>query len=167
MEIDVKNYIKKLPLPDSFGAHDRLEFEDLVARPLSREDLEADLQGVNTSIDIIQKTRGGSWPSEELTKEFDFLDLAWHEREFRDANSFAYVVYDTQGDYVGCVYIYAMGVRTDLSGSTEQYDADVSWWVTRAKYDAGYYEKLYTAVQDWLRLFPFTKVYYSNKVIPS
>lgn len=154
-------------MPDGFSAPVRLEHEDLIARPLSRIDLQADLEGVNTSIDIIQKTRGGSWPTEKLTEEFDLLDLAWHEREFRDANSFAYVVYDTQGDYVGCVYIYAMGVRTDLSEGTSEYDADVSWWVTQAKYDAGYYEKLYMAVQAWLGLFPFVKVYYSNKVIPA
>lgn len=166
MNIELKDYIKKLPLPDGFTAPERLEFEDLVARPLGRVDLDADLEGVNSSIDIIQKTRGGSWPSEKLTKEFDFLDLAWHEREFRDANSFAYVVYNVQGDYVGCVYLYAMGVRTDLSETMDQYDADVSWWVTQAQYDAGYYEKLYAAVQAWLGLFPFAKVYYSNKVIP-
>lgn len=167
MEIEIKNYVKKLPIPDGFVAPHLLEFEDLVARPLGREDLDADLHGVNTSIEIIQKTRGGSWPTEELTKEFDLLDLAWHEREFRDANSFAYVVYDTNKEYVGCVYMYAMGVRTDLSEDTSEYDADVSWWVTQIKYDTGYYEKLYRAVHTWLELFPFTKVYYSNTVIPA
>ena len=166
MEVNLKQYIKKLALPEGFVAPSKLEFGDLIARPLTRQDLAADLAGVNTSIGTIQNTRGGSWPTEPLTEEFDFLDLAWHEREFRDSSSFAYVVYNTSDEYVGCFYLYPMDVRTELSSDMDRYDVDASWWVTAAMYEKGYYQKVYSALREWLQAFRFRDVYYSNKSIP-
>lgn len=166
--IDYTRFIQKFALPPGFTAPGELFYQDIVAKPLSRQDLEADLRGVNSSIDIIQKTRGGSWPSETLSEDFDFLDLAWHEREFRDANSFAYVVYTKDGNYIGCFYLYPMGVRTDLHEELLQYNVDASWWVTSEAYREGYYSKLYAALQQWLAdAFPFKNVYYSNREIPA
>jgi len=75
--------IKKLTLPEDYTPPVQLTYEDLIARPLTRSYLADDLAGVNSSIETIQKTRGGSWPTEELTEDFDLLDLAWHERELR------------------------------------------------------------------------------------
>lgn len=166
--IDYSNFIKKLNLPTGYKVPEKLTFEDLVAKPLTRTDLKADLEAVNSSIEIIQKTRGGSWPLEELSEEFDFLDLAWHEREFRENSSFAYVVYDNNGQYIGCFYLYPMGHRTELTDELLAYNVDASWWVTVTAYEGGYYEKLYRALQQWLaQFFPFEKVYYSNKEVPS
>ncbi len=145
----------------------KLEFEDLISRPLTREDLEEDLKAVNSSIEIIQKTRGGSWPSKELTEDADFLDLAWHEREFKDKNSLAYVVYDKNSRYIGCFYLYPIGVRTELNSETEIFDVDASWWVSSAVYEEGYYNKLFSALDYWLNnYFPFKNIYYSNKLMP-
>ena len=158
------DYIKKLKLPADFSAPTELTFEDIIARPLTREDLKADLAGVNSSVDIIRQTRGGSWPETQITEEFDLLDLAWHEREFRDRTSFAYVVYNTNKEYVGCFYLYPVGLRTPLSEETLDYDVDASWWVAQKAYDNGYYKKLQVALQSWLEeSFPFSNVYYSNK----
>ena len=156
--------IKKLSLPNDFTAPTELAYEDLVARPLKRSDLADDLEGVNSSIETIQKTRGGSWPTEELTEDFDLLDLAWHEREFRDQSSFAYVVYTSNGEYAGCFYLYPIGERTPYTDQTKDYDVDASWWVTTEMYEKGYYKKLQTALVEWLgNEFPFRAVYYSNK----
>lgn len=161
------NLVKKISLPVE-NAPLELVFEDLTARPLSRTDIAEDLAGVNSSIEIIQQTRGGSWPSEQLSEDFDLLDLAWHEREFRDGTSFAYVVYNTNGEYIGCFYLYGIGVRTELSQELLDADVDASWWVTSAAYDKGYYEKLYKALRSWLReSFRFSKVHYSNKQMPT
>jgi hypothetical protein len=166
--MDLHVMVKKLQLPEGFGAPKELKHDDLVARPLSRADLKADLDGVNSSIEIIQKTRGGSWPSEALSAEFDFLDLAWHEREFRESTSFAYVVTDIAGTYIGCFYLYPMGHRTELTDDTIKYDVDASWWVTQAAYESGLYERLYQALQFWLgKEFPFERVFYSNQLIPT
>jgi hypothetical protein len=158
------DYIKKLKLPADFSAPTELTFEDIIARPLTREDLKADLAGVNSSVDIIRQTRGGSWPETQITEEFDLLDLAWHEREFRDAESFAYVIYDKSQKYIGCFYLYPMGVRTTLTEELLDYDVDANWWVTAEAYDKGYYKKLQTALAGWLKdEFPFKNIYYSNK----
>lgn len=162
-----EDYVKKFKLPASFSAPKQLNFEDITATPLTRNDLKADMDAVNSSLETIRNTRGGSWPEEAVSEEFDFLDLAWHEREFRDAGSFAYVIYDDEGTYVGCFYLYPMGHRTVLSDELLSYDVDASWWVTTDAYRKGYYEKLYAALQQWLVEFPVKKVYYSNKVIPS
>lgn len=152
---------------DDFEQTVKLTYEDLVARPLSRGDLEEDLKAVNTSIEVIQKTRGGSWPSEELTKDADFLDLAWHEREFKEKSSLAYVVYDKNNKYIGCFYLYPIGVRTELNDETGKFDVDASWWVSSAVYGEGYYDKLFKALDYWLNnSFPFKNIYYSNKLIP-
>jgi hypothetical protein len=165
--MEYSNMIKEITLDSTFVIPTRLKFEDMIARPLSREDLDADLAAVNSSIEIIQKTRGGSWPSEQLTKDFDFLDLAWHEREFRDRTSFAYVLYHTDGRYLGCFYLYGIGLRIALTKQTINYEVDASWWVTSEGHEHGYYEKVYVALQSWLTLeFPFKKIYYSNKVVP-
>lgn len=150
-----------------FQAPGELEYEDLRAKTLTRADLKADIEGVNSSLELIRKTRGGSWPSEPVTEDFDLLDLAWHEREFRDGTSYAYVVYNDKGIYIGCLYLYPMGVRTELTEELMDYDLDASWWVTSKAYQQGYYEKLYKAIQFWLANFPVQKAYYSNKEIPS
>lgn len=166
--MDYSQFIKKFNIPTDYKAPEKLSFEDLVARPLTKNDLEDDLTAVNSSVEIIRKTRGGSWPKGSLDKEFDFEDLAWHQREFRDSNSFAYVVYGTGGTYVGCFYLYPLGVRTELSEDLLQYDVDASWWVSTDAYDNGYYEKLCLALKQWLsESFPFKTIYFSNKEIPA
>ena len=72
----------------------RLTYEDLVARAITRADLRDDVRGINASIELIQETRGGAWPTEPVTEEFNFVDLVWHELEFREGYSFTYAVYD-------------------------------------------------------------------------
>ncbi len=158
--------IKKFNFDSSFQAPTRLTYQDLVAKPLTRADVKADMGAVNSSLDIIRQTRGGTWPSELVSEEFNFLDLAWHEREFRDGDSFAYAVYGTQGTYIGCFYLYPIGARTELSESTQDYEIDASWWVTQWAYDDGYYPKLYAALKEWLTNFPTDKILFSNQEMP-
>ena len=145
-----------------------MTYEELVARPLTRLDLQADIEAVNSSLKIIRQTRGGSWPEEAVTQDFDALDLAWHEREFRDGDSYAYVVYDKSNSYIGCFYLYGLGVRTELTEELSAYEVDASWWVTAKAYEQGHYRTLYNALQQWLgTAFAFKSVYYSNKEIPA
>ena len=166
--MDYSRYIQKFSLPAGFEPPKELVYSDIKARPLTRQDLKADMEGVNSSLEIIRKTRGGSWPEEAVSEDFDLLDLAWHEREFRDNDSFAYVVYDNHGQYIGCFYLYPMGVRTRLTEKLIRHDVDVSWWVTTAAYEIGYYEKLHAALKQWLNdEFPFQNIHYSNVEVPS
>jgi hypothetical protein len=165
--MDYAKLIRKLELPPGFAAPTRLTSEDLVATALGRADLHDDVRGINASVELIQRTRGGGWPTEPVTEEFDFVDLVWHELEFRDRISFSYAVYDAEGGYVGCCYLYPMGRRTELSEELLHHDVDVSWWVTPDSYERGYYAKLYRALRRWVvRDFPFRTPYFSNAEIP-
>jgi RimJ/RimL family protein N-acetyltransferase len=165
--VQYDQFVKKLDLPSGFEAPIRLPYEDIVAVAITRAHLHDDVRGINASIELIQATRGGGWPAEPVTEEFDFVDLIWHEQEFREKTSFTYAVYD-RSDYLGCCYLYPMGRRTELTEKLLDHDVDVSWWVTPAAHQRGYYDKLYAALRDWLATeFPFSRAYYSNIAIPS
>lgn len=166
--VDYRQLIKRIALPAGFVAPVRLVFEDIVASMLSREHLREDVAGINASLDLITRTRGGGWPTEAVTEEYNYVDLVWHECEFREGRSFSYVVHSAAGEYLGCCYFYPLGTRTALSEELIGRDVDVSWWVTTAAYERGYYEKLFRALQRWgTRDFPFKALHYSNRLIPS
>jgi hypothetical protein len=161
-------FVKKLDLPSGFEVPTRLSYQDLVAVALTRAHLQDDVRGINASIELILATRGGGWPTEPVTEEFDFVDLVWHEQEFRERTSFSYAVYDDGGQYLGCCYLYPMGRRTELTDELLDHDVDVSWWVTPVAYKRGYYERLYAALREWLATeLPFTHPHYSNIAIPA
>lgn len=165
--MDYARFIKKLELPAGFTPPAELRYEDIVATAITRSHLQDDVAGINASIDLIQRTRGGGWPTEPVTEDYNYVDLVWHELEFREHASFTYAVYSTEPRYLGCAYLYPMGRRTQLTEQLLAFDVDVSWWVTPTAYEQGYYEKLYDALRQWLATeFPFWQPYYSNAVIP-
>jgi hypothetical protein len=165
--MDYKGFVKSLDTPAGYVPPTELTYLDIRARAISREDLQNDVQGINASIELIQRTRGGGWPTEPVTAELNYVDLVWHELEFREGYSFTYAVYDSEGRYLGCCYLSPIGRRTTLTAELLKYDVDVSWWVTPDAYDRGYYAKLYVALQNWVTdAFPFKRPYYSNVEIP-
>lgn len=125
------------------------------------------MRGINASLEIIRRTRGGTWPTDEVTEEFNFVDLVWHEAEFRDG-ALTPMPCTTNDRYLGCCYLYPMGPRTMLTEELLKYDVYVSWWVTPPAYEEGYYTKLYRALGHWLaEELPFKEPYYSNREIPA
>lgn len=164
---DLAQFIKKLQLPPGFAAPRELVSEGLVARAITRADLDDDVRGINASLDLIRRTRGGAWPAEPVTPEGNYVDLVWHELEFRDGTSFTYVVRRTGGDYVGCAYLYPLGRREPLTEALLAHDVDVSWWVTPEAYARGDYDTLHRALGRWVAdAFPFSAPYYSNTDVP-
>jgi RimJ/RimL family protein N-acetyltransferase len=87
--------------------------------PLSPDQVEEDYAAVMSSADVL---RGffGDWP-EGLTLEDDLVDLAWHEREFTTRRSFAWIIRDGDGHYLGCAYIFP--------APGERGRADVATWI--------------------------------------
>ncbi|HYS31767.1 MAG TPA: hypothetical protein VEM58_05860 [Streptosporangiaceae bacterium] len=159
--------VKRLDLPAGWVPPTELEYDDIRARAISRADLHDDVQGINSSIELIQRTRGGGWPTEPVTADVNYVDLVWHELEFREGYSFTYAVYDSRGLYLGCCYLYPVGRRTPLTEELLTCEVDVSWWVTPDAYEHGYYSKLYAALQHWIETaFPFKVAYYSNSEVP-
>lgn len=166
--MDYGQFVRKLGLPSDFVAPSTLTYEDVVINAITRDDLADDVAGINASLDLIRETRGGRWPTEAVTEESNYDDLLWHEVEFRDHDSFTYVIRDSGGTYLGCVYLYPMGRRTKLTEELLDHDVDVSWWVTPDAYEKGYYRKLYAALQQWVTNdYPFRSPYYSNADVPS
>src|SRR6266545_1481296 len=165
--MDLRGYLKRLVVPPGFEVPRELSYQDLLARALSRADLADDVAGINASLDLIRSTRGGKWPTGPVTEEYNYVDLVWHECEFRDHGSFTYVLRDSDGGYLGCCYLYPMGGRTPLTDEVLAHDVDVSWWVRPPAYEAGYYDKTYEALRTWLAdAFPFRSPFYSNRQIP-
>lgn len=166
--MDYRRFIKRLELPAGVTPPRVLRHGDIVASAITRSHLQDDVAGINASIELIRRTRGGPWPTEPVTEDHDFVDLVWHECEFRELDSFTYAVYDTEPRYLGCCYLSPMGRRTRLTEHLLDFDVDVSWWVTPAAYERGYYTTLSRALQHWLAIdFPFWRPYYSNVEIPA
>jgi hypothetical protein len=160
-------FVKKLEFPDGFTPPTELRHDDVVASAITRAHLQDDVAGINASIDLIRRTRGGRWPTEPVTEDYNFVDLVWHELEFRERDSLTYAVYNTEPRYLGCCYLYPMGRRTRLTEQLLEFDIDVSWWVTPTAYEQGYYRTLYDALRHWLAdEFPFWRPYYSNAEMP-
>ena len=160
-------FLKKLDLPDGFQPPSRLTHRDVVATAIARADLADDVRGINASLELIPKTRGGDWPTGPVTEEENYVDLVWHECEFRDGKSLTYVARDTTGAYLGCCYLYPLGSRTPLDEQLLDCDVDVSWWVTPDAFESGCYEQLYRALRVWLASeFPFWTPFFSNAEIP-
>jgi RimJ/RimL family protein N-acetyltransferase len=165
--MDYQGLVKRLQLPEDFTPPRELSYQDVGAHALTRADVRDDTAGINASIELIRRTRGGRWPTEPVTEEFNYVDAVWHECEFRDGSSFTYVVHDADRRYLGCAYFYPLGGRTPLSADLLRHDVDVSWWITPDGYQRGYYPKVHDALRHWTTTaFPFTNPYYSNAEIP-
>jgi hypothetical protein len=161
--------IKKLRLPPGWQAPAPLHYKHLTATILNEEDVMADLAAVNSSREIIRRTRGGSWPATELTEEANLRDLAWHAQEARDGSSFAYAVRNAEDEYVGCFYLLPFGMKTKWTEDLSPYDVDLSWWVTTEAYGRGDYEMLYQALKEWMgnELGAMENPWWSNVEIPA
>lgn len=89
-------------------------------KALGVADVERDYEAVMESAADIKATFPHfTWP-EGLTLDDNLLDLAWHQREFAAKRSFAWVIEDADGAYLGCAYVYP-----SIEGDTL---AEVWWW---------------------------------------
>jgi Beta-lactamase len=66
---DPSGYAKTLALPAGFDAPRLLRYDDVTAHAITRDDLGADVRGINASLDLIRETRGGTWPTGPVTEE--------------------------------------------------------------------------------------------------
>ncbi|MEM9780391.1 MAG: hypothetical protein AAF813_10750 [Pseudomonadota bacterium] len=71
---------------------------------LTAADLEEDYAAVTGSSLVLQGVFGPVWP-EGLTLAYNETDLHWHHREFTAKRSYAWVIRDAVGAYVGCAYL--------------------------------------------------------------
>lgn len=165
--MDLTGLTKRLTVPAGSSVPRTLRHGAIRAHAITRDDLDEDVAGINASLDLIRRTRGGAWPSGPVTAEGNYIDLVWHECEFRDEKSFTYVLTSADHGYIGCLYLYPLGVRRPLTPDLLHHDVDISWWVTPTAYNAGLYTAVYDAVQHWIGTdLPFTDPFYSNAQLP-
>lgn len=87
---------------------------------LTVKDVERDFEAVMESVDEIRASYSASgWP-DGLTLEENWLDLAWHQKEFESKRSFTWVIEDPHGNYAGCLYVYPSIIGEKA--------AEVKWW---------------------------------------
>jgi hypothetical protein len=67
--VDYQGLVKRLNLPTGWAAPTELGCDDIRASALSRDHLGDDVQGINASLELIRRTRGGSWPTEPVTED--------------------------------------------------------------------------------------------------
>jgi hypothetical protein len=155
-------------VPADFQAPLEVRLGQYVLRPLSELYVEADLAAVNSSMDLIRQTRGGTWPSKPITLEEDREDLIEHHRQFKERLAFAYAILSEDAKVcAGSVYIYPPNHPFDDSDKSlmpANADATVSFWTSQQAYDEGFYPTLYSFVTAWLKKdWPFIRPYISNK----
>jgi hypothetical protein len=131
-------------VPANFSVPDRLETDEFRLRMLTVNDVAKDYDAVMSSVDHCKTIWPDlGWP-EGLTLEQNLIDLGWHQREFQTRRSFAYTVVNLAESVVlGCVYIEPTKRRG--------YDAAVYLWARQSELAGGLEDRLYRAVQQWLR----------------
>ena len=91
-----------------------------VLKALGVADLDRDYAAVMESeADILEAHPNQTWPK-GLTRDANLIDLAWHQKEFESLRSFAWIIEDGFGNYLGCTYVYP-----SIDG---EQTADVTWW---------------------------------------
>jgi hypothetical protein len=67
-------------------------YQDVVATALTRGDLADDVRGINASIELAPEDPRWRLADRAGDRRVQFIDLVWHECEFREGDSFAYAV---------------------------------------------------------------------------
>ena len=110
--------------------------------PLDPSVVDEDFAVVTGSSAVLKGLFGDDWPV-GLTLSENAIDLAWHEREFTSSRSFAWVIRDGLGTYLGCAYVYPdlgargsgtvitwMRDRTDRAALLTAFNDVIMGWIT-------------------------------------
>jgi RimJ/RimL family protein N-acetyltransferase len=140
-------------LPAGFEHPERVELASgHHLRPIREDDVAIDYPAVMGSRERLWEIFGEpwGWPPETMTYEQDQADLARHEREIRDHESFNYAVLDAEESrLLGCVYIDP----AERAGA----DADICWWVVDEEVGLALDAALSVFVARWLAdAWPFS-----------
>ncbi|NJM73535.1 MAG: GNAT family N-acetyltransferase [Scytonema sp. RU_4_4] len=146
-------------LPENFEIPEILKTDYFFLRSITLHDVVKDYDAVMSSREHLWQRFGKiwGWPPEDLTLEQDLIDLAWHQKEFQLRRSFDYAVMSLdETRLLGCVYI-------DPANS-EEYDAEVYYWVRSSELASGLEDYLGDIVQNWIATsWPFKRVEYPGR----
>ena len=109
---------------------------------LTTADVDEDYEAVTESEEALLATFQRSWPK-GLTLEDNLLDLAWHQREFESARSFAWIIRDDETRaYLGCAYAEP---ELTVDGAL-----DVWWWFRSSLKEREDLARFRGLLTDWL-----------------
>lgn len=96
-----------IPHPDfaRLEVPETLQLPPYVLTMLKGADVDEDFAAVMESAAVLRGFFAPGWP-DELTKDYDQTDLHWHHREFTTRRSFAWIIRDAAGLYLGCAYLF-------------------------------------------------------------
>lgn len=138
-----------------------VETEGFKLVPLGPDLVDIDYAAYMSSIEHLQETftRSTGWPNADLTDADAMKDMETEQARFEARESFAYGVLTPDGTRErGSLYVSPSPV--------EGHDAVVRMWVTKAEFDAGFDEELYTWAQEWIEQeWPFNAVAYPGRAI--
>jgi hypothetical protein len=118
---DPSGYAKTLALPAGFDAPRLLRYDDVTAHAITRDDLGADVRGINASLDLIRETRGGTWPTGPVTEE-EGLRRPGPARVRVLGRQVTHVLRRGRGGgYIGCAYLLPSGVQRLVRTFTRPY----------------------------------------------
>lgn len=148
-------------IPSEFEPPVLVETDKFNLVPLGPDLVDVDFAAYMSSIEHLQQTftRSTGWPHKNITDEDAMQDMLNEQERFTQRESFAYAVLSKDGEReLGCVYVRS----SDKVG----YDAEVSLWVTKADFDAGFDEELYAWTRQWVEEnWPFEEVAYPGRSI--
>lgn len=148
-------------IPGDFEPPVLVETENFKLVPLGPELVDVDYAAYMSSIEHLQETftRSTGWPHDKITDEEAMQDMLNEEGRFDRRESFAYAVLSKDGEReLGCVYV--------RPSSKPGYEAEVSLWVTKADFDAGFDATLYEWTVQWVeQSWPFAEVAYPGRSI--
>lgn len=148
-------------VPADFDAPTSVETPGFKLVPLGPELVRLDFEAYMSSIEHLQATftRSTAWPRQEISDADAMRDMLNEQSRFASRSSFAYAVLTPDGRRErGCVYVYPSPVS--------DYDAEVTMWVTKAEFDAGFDAELFAWVAGWMATaWPFANVAYPGRSI--
>lgn len=107
---------------------------------LAPDAVEEDYAAVIESAARLRGFMGGDWP-DGLTLEDNWIDLAWHLREFDTKRSFAWIVRDQAKGYLGCAYVFPRFMEDA---------ANVSVWMRSGAGPEAHEHAFSALLTDWL-----------------
>jgi hypothetical protein len=109
---DPSGYAKTLALPAGFDAPRLLRYDDVTAHAITRDDLAANVRGINASLDLIRETRGGTWPTGPVSEEEEGLRRPGRARVRVPGRHVIHVLRRGRGGgYIGCAYLLPSGAQ--------------------------------------------------------
>jgi hypothetical protein len=89
---DPSGYAKTLALPAGFDAPRLLRYDDVTAHAITRDDLAANVRGINASLDLSARPAAARGRPVRSPRRRDYVDMVRHECEVPDGTSFTFCV---------------------------------------------------------------------------